>query len=443
MNIFAKRGGSGTKRSPQHSPATPRSPQPHTPDNDKNKTDDLASDAAVALVVQQCKSDPSFVLNAKQRRLVKRYQDRLGNNNNNDNSVLTKTTEQPTLSNIDNDDDNDKPENASPLNVAQPPSTLAATTVPKKKSPPIECATVDEKEEDSVETESTPNTRRPTMDDDDMDTNRNNTGQEECQADEPLAPSSAKMSQTDKTENPPPTTSMTSHVETIAEATTTTTTIDTALQATLDQLNSKQRRKLVRTLERGEATVDAIRIEAARQLAENNLAAIAASGSAIPNGVSDSKSDTAAATTADDTTSKKRRRPGNESDASNNNKDDDDDDDKIDSQWSHLPPVERMRRQEQRRMQQEAAAARAAAAAGGGVNSGQPNKKTKVFAHALNSERRRANRRKPKWETKNNTNPNEHDLSGYHMRKITGQQPEAPNGTANNNNKNTNNTKGR
>jgi len=79
--------------------------------------------------------------------------------------------------------------------------------------------------------------------------------------------------------------------------------------------------------------------------------------------------------------------------------------------WSNLSPEERLRREEQRRKQQEAAEMQA-----------RGEDKTPGYKHPLNSERRRANRRKPKW--KNGSSPsetppvkNEHNHSGYFHRK--------------------------
>lgn len=153
-------------------------------------------------------------------------------------------------------------------------------------------------------------------------------------------------------------------------------TTDNELKEMLDKLNSKQRRKLMRLLER-DGDIEAVRTEVTSLLA---------------GGIH--KSDETA--TSDLPPPKKKRRKGGKELAD----------------LSKLPPDERMRREEQRRLQQEAAEAR---------KSGDASSK---FKHALNSERRRANRRKPKWESKSQTAPNEHDSSGYHMRKITGGKPD-------------------
>ena len=142
----------------------------------------------------------------------------------------------------------------------------------------------------------------------------------------------------------------------------------------LEKLNSKQRRKLMRRLEReGNNIVDEVHEEAMKLLKEAD-----ASEKAVPQETPEAKQPTEAMLLG-----KKR------------NKND----------WSDLPPEERLRREEQRRMQQEVAARRAKEG---------PNATKR---HPLNSERRRANRRKPKWERKRKAE-NEHNMSGYHVRKL-------------------------
>lgn len=75
--------------------------------------------------------------------------------------------------------------------------------------------------------------------------------------------------------------------------------------------------------------------------------------------------------------------------------------------WSALPPEERLRREEQRKKQIEAVERRA-----------RGEDKTAGYKHPLNSERRRANKRKPKWKsTSKGSPPNEHDTSGFQHRK--------------------------
>jgi hypothetical protein len=144
----------------------------------------------------------------------------------------------------------------------------------------------------------------------------------------------------------------------------------------LERLNSKQRRKLMRRLEKeGNNVLGEVHQEALRLLEEN-------------------KPDQASADT-----SEKKESKGQSENLSSSEK-------KRKRDWSHLTPEERLRREEQRQKQQEAAERRAK----------EENNNSK--RHPLNSERRRANRRKPKWEHKQLVE-NEHNTSGYHMRKIT------------------------
>ncbi|KAI2505921.1 hypothetical protein MHU86_8520 [Fragilaria crotonensis] len=144
----------------------------------------------------------------------------------------------------------------------------------------------------------------------------------------------------------------------------------------LDTLNSKNKRKLTRQLERdGLSALKAVREEALKLIEEMKEKEVAV----VKEKVKAKKPDP-------EPISKKRKR----------------------DDWSGLPPEERLRREEQRRKQEEAAERRA--------KGETPPSKHK---HPLNSERRRANRRKPKWLKKQVANPNEHDISGFHMRKIT------------------------
>ncbi len=141
----------------------------------------------------------------------------------------------------------------------------------------------------------------------------------------------------------------------------------------LEKLNSKQRRKLMRRLEReGSSVLNEIHEEAMNLLKESEK--------------SEPSSETAS-----------KSNPQQETEKTESGK-------KRKKDWGDLPPEERLRREEQRRLQQEAAARRAK----------DPNATKR---HPLNSERRRANRRKPKWERKRPVE-NEHNLSGYHMRRL-------------------------
>ena len=84
--------------------------------------------------------------------------------------------------------------------------------------------------------------------------------------------------------------------------------------------------------------------------------------------------------------------------------------------WSSLPADERLRREEQRTKQQEAAERRAR----GEANIAPGHKRP------LNSERRRANRRKPKWVNKSPVGvKQEHNSSGFGHRKLVQQEQQA------------------
>lgn len=159
-----------------------------------------------------------------------------------------------------------------------------------------------------------------------------------------------------------------------------------SIKTLLEGLNSKQRRKLMRRLEReGNNALGEVQKEALRLLEENKADQASADdsykqGAKVKSGTlssSETKSDILSSS------EKKRKRD-----------------------LSRLLPEERLRREEQRQKQKEAAERRAK---GGNSN---------IKRHPLNSERRRANRRKPKWERKH-LDENVHNTSGYHMRKIT------------------------
>lgn len=159
-----------------------------------------------------------------------------------------------------------------------------------------------------------------------------------------------------------------------------------SVKTLLEGLNSKQRRKLMRRLEReGKNALGSVHKEAFRLFEENKA-----------DEVSTDYSDKKGAKVQSDTLSPSGKKPNNLSSSDKKRKRD----------WSHLTPEERLRREEQRQKQKEAAERRA--------NEGTSNSKR----HPLNSERRRANRRKPKWERRHFVE-NEHNTSGYHMRKIT------------------------
>lgn len=150
----------------------------------------------------------------------------------------------------------------------------------------------------------------------------------------------------------------------------------------LEKLNSKHRRKLTRRLEReGSSALKEVYQEATTLLAET-VDKLDAEKKAETKIQSDN---TIKAKSEEKASGKKRKKD-----------------------WDSLPPEERLRREEQRRLQKEAAELRAKA----GEISGSKQR------HPLNSERRRANRRKPKWGKNSAGLVKEHHSSGFHMRKM-------------------------
>ncbi len=153
----------------------------------------------------------------------------------------------------------------------------------------------------------------------------------------------------------------------------------------LEKLNSKMKRTLSRRLEREGATV----LDEVRNEATKILDADSAPKESKKRGVNDLEKE--GATIDDETKSKKKR--------------------KKEADLSSLSPEERLRREEQRQKQRQAAERRA-----------MGEYKTPGFKHPLNSERRRANRRKSKWKSgkpSSETKPvkNEHNSSGFLHRK--------------------------
>lgn len=162
-------------------------------------------------------------------------------------------------------------------------------------------------------------------------------------------------------------------------------TASTVLQSLLAKLPSKQRRKLTRQLERDGKEAEIL--EEVRKLLSLNNNPSEEEAKAPEEGDGDAGNETGPA--IDPATQAKSDRSR-----------------KAAADWSELPAEERLRREEQRRLQNLAADKRAKG-------------EIPTARHPLNSERRRANRRKPKWSppTKKSTG-NDHDSSGYLMRKV-------------------------
>jgi hypothetical protein len=169
----------------------------------------------------------------------------------------------------------------------------------------------------------------------------------------------------------------------------------------LNQLNSKQKRTLSRKLDRmGKAALDEVREEAKQLLDGDNQTAkdsIVSSGQAESTGSASKKRllQDAGSDKNDASQSSKKQKSQKTAD------------------WSHLPTEERLRREEQRRKQVEAAERR---------ERGE-DLTSSGHKHPLNSQRRRANRRKPKWKKPTSLKgaiKNEHNSSGYLMRRTVG-----------------------
>jgi hypothetical protein len=169
---------------------------------------------------------------------------------------------------------------------------------------------------------------------------------------------------------------------------------EAAVMELLEGLNSKWKRTLTRKLQRGGKAV----FEEVAKEAKEILATTTETSSSSDTKKKRKHEETTNATGAKSSSS--------ESPAKKSKKGVD---------LSKLPAEERLRREDQRRKQKEAEERRAQGE--DAKTKGLPHK------HPLNSERRRANRRKPKWNKKStsSTPPNEHDTSGYQHRRTTGQ----------------------
>lgn len=278
-----------------------------TPDeNPKSRSEVFQSDK---LVVEILKKDPAS-WNSKERRMVKRY--RLRNPEESSSKVV-----EESLS-------NGEVENSIPDNTIE-----SLEPVPVGK----EVASSDESSNSGDSSEGK---------DEDDDASSIQSEREEKDAGDNAKSANAKT--TLKADNP-------------------------ELRELLEKINSKQRRKFTRMMDRGEMSPEEVKKQALELLGES--ASPQVEEEELPK-------------------SKRRRRKA------------------VD--WSTLPPEERLRREEQRRKQKEATERR-------------EKNHSSSHRHPLNSERRRANRRKPKFAKKEVyysgvATGNDHNLSGFHMRKL-------------------------
>merc|ERR1712166_1312520 len=170
---------------------------------------------------------------------------------------------------------------------------------------------------------------------------------------------------------------------------------DHEIWALLDKLNSKQKRTYSRQLKRlGRSVLDEVEKEVNKILDEMIIA-------------ENLKRDLTEAASTDN------KDATNETENSTENLEQKKKKRKKDIEWSKLTVEERFRREEQRKKQQEAAERRAR---GEAIEPGHKR--------PLNSERRRANRRKPKWISKPSSQDIEkfdHNSSGFSHRKLVRQ----------------------
>jgi hypothetical protein len=170
---------------------------------------------------------------------------------------------------------------------------------------------------------------------------------------------------------------------------------DHEIWSLLDKLNSKQKRTYSRQLKRlGRSVLDEVEKEVNKILDEMIIA-------------ENLKRDQTEAASTDN------KDATNETENSTENLEQKKKKQKKDIEWSKLTVEERFRREEQRKKQQEAAERRAR---GEAIAPGHKR--------PLNSERRRANRRKPKWISKPSSQDIEkfdHNSSGFSHRKLVKQ----------------------
>eukprot|EP00538_Stauroneis_constricta_P011639 CAMPEP_0119561480 /NCGR_PEP_ID=MMETSP1352-20130426/17761_1 /TAXON_ID=265584 /ORGANISM="Stauroneis constricta, Strain CCMP1120" /LENGTH=360 /DNA_ID=CAMNT_0007609695 /DNA_START=57 /DNA_END=1139 /DNA_ORIENTATION=+ len=213
---------------------------------------------------------------------------------------------------------------------------------------------------------------------DGADAKKDATGDKEMEKDaattvqNPESPSTSEQQPASATKDDATTTTTTSTITTTAEKADATKTdndesgkipADHEVWEIVEKLPSKPRRTLKRKLERkGAEVLDEVLAEAKQKLGLDE-------GVNIPKKISTSK------------TKKGKKRKAD---------------------WSALSPEERLRREEQRRLQKEAAERL----------SQQGTTASKGYKHPLNSERRRANRRKPKYK-KRGSDQSEQNFSEY------------------------------
>jgi len=331
-------------------------------------------------IVEELLKKDSSEWNAKERRMIKRYRDRKVTESS---EVVVDTSTSVTTDEIEKTEDTPKENEEGKEDVEQEEcgdDSIASSN--------------DDDDEENVNDNDEAN-----KDDDD-----NSSSSDESEGSNKKEVKTESTEQNDATQlpkdNPPTAEKVEENDDPAADITTDDdgkVDKDHEIWSVLDKLNSKQKRTLSRKLERlGKTVLEAVEKEANKILDE-----------IIPVPVDSKRDQTEAASTDKNASSepkKKKQKKG--------------------ADWSRLPAEERLRREEQRKKQEEAAERRAR---GESIKPGHKR--------PLNSERRRANRRKPKWGAKSPSAPpvdatgykQEHHSSGFNIRKNRGGEQQATN----------------
>ncbi|CAJ1936453.1 unnamed protein product [Cylindrotheca closterium] len=308
------------------------------------------------IVEELLKKDPSE-WNAKQKRMVKRYQQRKA----------------------ETGDDNNAQKEQQEVPVREESKAEEMTVERVEKEEVKNTEDIEEESEDSDDSDSDSDSGSDNGSDGDSDQEVDENSEEQVEleketettAEKEIETTAVQEIETTAKEEPVAETKMeTQTPPSTTETETDSDKVDTShpVYKLLDQLNSKTKRTLSRKLDReGSKALPEVEQEVKKLL-----------------GITNETSKKRGADTVGGKPNKKK---------------------KVD--WSGLPPEERLRRQEQRKRQQEAAERRA----NGEMTSGS-------HKHPLNSERRRANRRKPKWKNTFKVEENKnHNASGFLARR--------------------------
>lgn len=313
-------------------------------------------------IVEELLKKDASEWNAKERRMIKRYRDR-------------KVTEPNEKAEIASTSDKEKTEDAN-LKIEEPKEDTEQEESDDNDS--------SSSSDDDSDIEKDNENKEKNNDDDDEKDEKEDDGDEDSSSDEKENPNKMVQHSTIEKEekiNIPDADKSAEEDGKVAK--------NHEIWSVLDKLNSKQKRTLSRKLDRiGKSALEEVEEEANKILdamiaieeqLKRDQAAAASTDKDSSSGVGEPKK------------KKQKKAPD----------------------WSSLPAEERLRREDQRRKQQEAAERKAR---GEAIKPGHKR--------PLNSERRRANRRKPKWGIKSPSGApdiasykQEHHSSGFVHRK--------------------------